>query len=615
MTTQQRQYALERHIRRIQRSIHCLEEKRDHYSRYRPYLFFAGVGLTYWLGWLSVIMAAVLMATEVLYTNRIKKTLHRHRLWLEIKSVQLARLNLDWEHIPEPPHQPLDEQHPFEVDLDITGLRSLHHLLDTAVSREGSERLRNWLLQTPPDRKQIETRRTIIQEIISLSRFRDKLLLNFRLVSKEQLDGSKLLSWLQAQRPSDALQRVLPVAGSLAIINIILFLSFIFGKLPAYWLLSLALYLVIYFYHLPRIARYFDAAMTLYNELEKFRTILQYLETYPYKKDSSLQKLCAPFCRKDALPSVLITQVSWLMAAVGLRMNPMLGFLLNLVIPWDIVFAALTVRCQTRCARQFPQWVEVWSELEALISLANFAYLQPEYIFPDIVTDREREAGPLLQAHELGHPLLPAAQKVCNDYTINRIGDITLLTGSNMAGKSTFLKTVGINMCVAYAGGPVNATLFRTSLFRVYSCIQIHDSVNDGYSFFYAEVRRLKDILDALHQQNSYPVFFLIDEIFKGTNSRERLIGSRAYIHHLSTQSGTGLIATHDLELAQLSEHISGLRNAHFRDSVADGKMSFDYLLHRGPCPTTNALKIMKMEGLPVEISDRQSKTHTCEHP
>ena len=131
-----------------------------------------------------------------------------------------------------------------------------------------------------------------------------------------------------------------------------------------------------------------------------------------------------------------------------------------------------------------------------------------------------------------------------------------------MAGKSTFLKTVGINLCLAYAGGPVNATSCHTRLFRIFSCIQIHDSVTDGFSFFYAEVKRLKRIFHALHIEDHLPVLFLIDEIFKGTNSRERLIGSRAYIHHLSSQQGAGIIATHDLELGQLADQIPGLIGA-----------------------------------------------------
>jgi DNA mismatch repair ATPase MutS len=169
-----------------------------------------------------------------------------------------------------------------------------------------------------------------------------------------------------------------------------------------------------------------------------------------------------------------------------------------------------------------------------------------------------------------------------------------------MSGKSSFLKAVGVNLCLAYAGGPVNAESFHTDLFRVFTCIKINDSIVDGFSFFYAEVRRLKALLDELQENHPFPLLFLIDEIFKGTNNRERLVGSRSYIQSLIGQNGAGLIATHDLELIKLADQFPDIINCHFREEVVDGRMVFDYKLRPGPCPTTNALKIMQMEGLPV---------------
>jgi DNA mismatch repair ATPase MutS len=169
-----------------------------------------------------------------------------------------------------------------------------------------------------------------------------------------------------------------------------------------------------------------------------------------------------------------------------------------------------------------------------------------------------------------------------------------------MAGKSSFLRTLGINLRLAYVGGSVAANSLQTSLFRLYTSIHIQDSLADGFSFFYAEVRRLQSLLAALQQDDERPLLFLIDEIFRGTNNRERLIGSRAYIRALASGHGLGLVATHDLELVQLADELSGLKNYHFRDAVENGRMIFDYKLHKGPCPTTNALKIMQLAGLPV---------------
>jgi DNA mismatch repair ATPase MutS len=162
------------------------------------------------------------------------------------------------------------------------------------------------------------------------------------------------------------------------------------------------------------------------------------------------------------------------------------------------------------------------------------------------------------------------------------------------------LRTLGVNLCLAYAGAPVDAHKFQTTLFRVFTCIRVSDSVTDGYSYFYAEVKRLKALLVELEQADSFPLFFLIDEIFKGTNNRERLIGSRAYIKALVGRNCIGVISTHDLELVKLADALPQVTNMHFREEVIDAHMVFDYILRPGPSPTTNALKIMHMEGLPV---------------
>jgi DNA mismatch repair ATPase MutS len=169
-----------------------------------------------------------------------------------------------------------------------------------------------------------------------------------------------------------------------------------------------------------------------------------------------------------------------------------------------------------------------------------------------------------------------------------------------MSGKSSFLRTLGANLILTYAGAPVVAQSLDVSIFRLFTCIRVTDSLADGISYFYAEVRRLKALLEALESSSTLPMFFLIDEIFRGTNNRERLIGSRSYIRALVGKHGVGVISTHDLELVRLADEMPQVTNYHFEDRVADGQMAFDYVLRSGPSPTTNALKIMRQVGLPV---------------
>ena len=280
-----------------------------------------------------------------------------------------------------------------------------------------------------------------------------------------------------------------------------------------------------------------------------------------------------------------------------------MGLLLNLLSPWDFWTAWLAARQRQRMATLLPIWLDAFHELEALIALGEFSALHPEFAFPKLMpVECADRPNPVFAARGLGHPLLPSDRKVCNDLQIEALGELLIITGSNMAGKSTFLRTVGVNLCLAYAGGPVNATVMRTVPFRLYTCIWIGDSLGDGFSYFYAVVKRLKGLLEALQPDSSgLPLLYLVDEIFRGTNNRERLIGSHAYVKALIGASGVGLIATHDLDLATLTEGFPQARNVHFSDDVAGGKLIFDYRLRPGPSPTTNALKIMAIEGLPVD--------------
>ena len=276
---------------------------------------------------------------------------------------------------------------------------------------------------------------------------------------------------------------------------------------------------------------------------------------------------------------------------------------LNLLVPWDLYVAYRFNRCKQDVKTRLPAWIDTWYELEALNALANFSYLQPGATFPEIHTEIDTASEPVLQAKALGHPLLPDEVRVSNDLTLPHLGEVVMITGSNMSGKSTFLRTLGMNLCLAYAGAPVCATTLQCGLLRVFTCINVNDSVTDGISHFYAEVKRLKALLQALSMTSDTPLLFLIDEIFRGTNNRERLIGSQAYIEALSGGHGVGLVSTHDLELVTLAESMPTIHNYHFRETIVDGRMAFDFELRPGPCPTTNALTIMQLEGLPVSLT------------
>ncbi|HKV57296.1 MAG TPA: hypothetical protein VJO32_03410, partial [Ktedonobacteraceae bacterium] len=481
---------------------------------------------------------------------------------------------------------------------------------DTASSAEGSQRLREWLLATTPDTQVIQKRQALISELAPLMLFRDRVSMKSIVAARNQgqlWEGKRLLNWLNQRRATPALLPLLFVSLALSISTIALLVLNIFALIPSYWIIALLLNIIYLFVTKNQRGDTYEDANFISDSFVHLSAIFEYLESYRYGGHHQLKELCRPFFVEQALkPSTLLNKVARVAAAVSLQKNMLLWLVVNVLVPWDFYFAYRFNQHRDKIAGRLPLWLDTWFELEALHSLATFAYLNPEYILPQVTECSARDEQPVLHTSGLGHPLLPVEQKVVNDFSMPKVGEIAIITGSNMSGKSTFLRTLGINLCLAYAGGPVNASLLHTSLFRLFTCIKISDSVTDGYSYFYAEVRRLKALLNAIdssEQPHEMPLFFLIDEIFKGTNNRERLIGSESYISALAEHNCLGVISTHDLELVKLENRLPGIKNYHFREDVIDGNMVFDYTLREGPCPTTNALKIMRLEGLPINLT------------
>ena len=601
---------LERHVERVQHRMNKLEARSRQFWQIKLTLAFAGFTLTVALfGRIPPlgILAAVLTVALFIYINqfhhKVDRSFVRYRLLLQLKETQVARLQLDWEHIP--PVQTRDTQidHPFDIDLDITGERSLHQLINTGVSFEGRHRLREWLLTTTPDLAIIRQRQVLVHELTPLTLFRNKLMLNSLFATRysaEQLEGQRLLLWLEAQKDTIVPASTLLVPTLLSVITFAtLILTYVAKTSITLCLIPLLLSLIWYLITRRNRGTLSADASYMHNAFEQLRVIFEYLEGYRYGKHSNLKSLCEPFFRNpDNSPSRLLSKLARFTQAATVENTELFALVVNAIIPWDIYTAYSLSRYRAKITELLPVWLDIWYELEALSSLANFAYLNPDYVMPAFAT--KQDPSMLFSATALGHPLIEPEKRVANDITIDISNELLLITGSNMAGKSTFLRTIGINLCLAYAGAPVCAEHLKTSLFEVFACIKVTDSISDGYSYFYAEVRRLKALLTLLENDPRYPVFFLIDEIFKGTNNRERFMGSAAYIHALVGKNCTGAISTHDLELVKLADELPHVRNFHFREEVIDGHMVFDYKLRKGPSPTTNALKIMQLEGLPT---------------
>ncbi len=602
MTAKQRRLAaIERQIRRIDHDLDRLNATSARFANIRlgivliglpmmAWLLFSSWTAAFWIGGIGFVGSFIIV---VVLHNALKRDTAAHTLWRDQKHSQIARACLDWAHIP-PCEVHSRSLHPVELDFD---LGQLHRLINTCVTQPARERLREWLLYLTPDLSTIQQRQARVRECIDQTIFRHRLVV----AARQSLDDMqprhdihKLLSWIQADTLPRSPRGLLNGLFGLAAANVILFLFSAFDALPPIWILTWAVYALLVLSQWQVIKGLFDNAAMLNDSLRQISAVMRLIEGHPFRNAPKLQELCAPVLSDR--PSRHLRRVTWLLAAASMQQNFYIWMLLNAVVPWDLFFIERLYAQKMNLAERMPAWLDVWTELEVVSSLANFAYLNPDYTFPqfaDVGTSR-------LRAIQIGHPLIADETRVCNDFALSERGEVVVLTGSNMAGKSSFLRTLGINLCLAYAGSVVNAALLETSLFRLLSCIRVTDSLDDGISYFYAEVRRLKTLLDALYQDDALPLFFVIDEIFRGTNNRERLQGSRAYIRALVNGNGLGLIATHDLELVKLADQLPSLRNFHFREDVSGERMVFDYVLRPGPCPTTNALKIMALAGLPV---------------
>lgn len=560
------------------------------------------------MAWLWVLIAMFLVFLVVVFFHRkLDKQRLRYQNAQEWLTQQIARASLNWGNIPALPAQKYDFDHPFMNDLNLVGDRSLLQLVNTTATQGGQKTLLDWFLNPELVYEEILERQTLVKEISNLPGFRGQIMLLGNQIKRDHKgiwDDQGLFRWMKNHTSQQSLRRLLILLSSLALLNFFLLGMNLFAGWGAYWQFSFILYLGIYFFQYRVYQSTFQDAYQLNRDLQPLETILQYLESYPAPKNLLLANFLSSVRKQHEKPSEYLRKIVAISSAASIQNNQILSLLINALIPWDMFFAYQLERFKTKLSEHLPKWLRIWYQAEALVALANFAYLNPEYQFPTI---HKLPSPGLLSATGLGHPLLDKNKKVVNTFSFHENGEVAIISGSNMSGKSTFLRTLGINLVLAYAGTVVNAKPMEVSLMRLFTCIQVSDSLKDGFSYFYAEVRRLRELLTRVQDASSYPVFYLIDEIFQGTNHEERRIGSLAYIKALVNANGVGAISTHDIELSKLAEQELRVHNYNFQDKVSDGKMSFDYQLRPGPSPTTNALKIMKIEGLPVN-DDYHSK-------
>lgn len=581
-----------------------LERRSSGISRIRLVLVLAGLGAALFVGqtmddatgWLIALATLVVFLVIARFHERVESARKRTVLLRTLYARHVARIDLDWAGLIED-KSPVPPDHPFASDLDILGTRSLLGLMSTAGTRGGHDRLRDWLLTIDPDADLVRVRQRQARALVPMRRLRDRLALLAHEASggaQARWDDADLRGWLGAAPPTGALQTWAWILGGLSVLTAGLFVASRFG-LDNWWIVSLIVYLGVYAWRYVSVSGAFDGAHDLQRTLAQAVPLLLWMERAPQSRHPDLAPLWAPF-QGDTRPSVDLRSLRRIAGAAAFTRNDVGRIVLNLLLPYDLLLALALARLRGRLAGRLGDWLDALYQVEALSSLAAFADLRPgASSFPDL-----RDSGDqVFVAVDVRHPLLPMPHAVGNDVILER-GGVLLLTGSNMSGKSTFMRSVGLASVMAWAGGPVMAERVQATPLRPVASMRIGDALTEGLSTFYAEVRRLRLLLDSVDVQNDAPALVLIDEMLRGTNNRERLAGAQAITRHLTGANAVSLVATHDLALTELAEESTAIRNAHFREETEGDHLIFDYRLRDGPCPTTNALVIMRRAGLPV---------------
>ncbi|HSE43367.1 MAG TPA: DNA mismatch repair protein MutS [Acidobacteriota bacterium] len=545
--------------------------------------------------WLFV--PAALFIFLVVKHDRVLRLRDQASLAIRYYERGLSRINDTWMDRDDPVADiEVDPNHLYAADLDLFGSKSLFQLLCTARTISGIQTLARWLLQAA--RKEVvRERQDAVRELC------DRVILREDLAIAESAPGSGkkkqtyegtgvefLLQW--AEQSSSGIPHAAALIGFvLTGLTLASLFAWAVFKVSALWfVIALFAQSVLSFIFRKKIHASLLGLERAGNELKLISAILARIETENFES-ALLQKWKVHVSAEGDLPSRRISKLSRLIEFYDWGRNPYFAIFAGILL-WRTQIGLAVDAWRRTNGHLVRRWISAIGEMEAMLSLSSYSYEHPEDPFPEIVDE-----GPILRTEQVGHPLIPRNRCVRNDFSIGKELSVLILSGSNMSGKSTFLRTIGTNVVLALAGAPVRASSMVLSHLAIGSSIRIQDSIQSGYSKFYAEITRIKQIMDLA--KGSIPVLYLLDEILHGTNSADRLIGSEAIVKGLQQRGAIGIVTTHDLALSKIVDDLgSSAANMHFEDHIEEEKIAFDYKLKPGVIQRSNAIALMRLVGL-----------------
>lgn len=566
-------------------------------SMLRLALFIAGIaGLYFFFNQTTLLIICICLTFLPLFILvKIHNRFFIRKEWLETQAriiqEELQALSGDYSSF-EDGKEYVNPEHPYSFDLDIFGRRSLFQSINRTCTFFGKNHLAKWLQNHLHEKTSIEKRQEMVREISEHTLFREQFRVAGLVHHGQSSDGEKIQAW--SQSPAQYLHAgwVKAFIWGVPVINSLLLITSLAGWTSFSWLgLSFGIFLVLSFGIIKRATYIQETYGKQLKSLNGYARLIALAKAENWKS-AGMQELMERFNLNGQSPIQALQQLSKELDRLDLRNNQFLYVLLEGSIFFQLQEIVRIERWKVRYGQHISEWLETVGELDALCSLGTFAYNHPQYTYPELT-----EKPFCFLATQMGHPLMPASQCVKNDATIPSRPFFLIITGANMAGKSTYLRTIGVNYLLACIGAPVCCERLKLYPNQLITSLRTSDSLSDNESYFFAELKRLKRIIDLLNQGQQ--LFIILDEILKGTNSMDKQKGSFDLIRQFMQLKANGIIATHDLLLGSLIKQFpEEIRNYCFEADIKENELTFSYKLREGVAQNMNACFLMKKMGI-----------------
>ncbi|MBI4955687.1 MAG: DNA mismatch repair protein MutS [Myxococcales bacterium] len=573
------------------------------------------------LGWLGVAAVGAAFVAFVVQHARVATRQFDLRWRLELCDRAEARLEGRFRSAEQRGDRFVAAAHPYADDLDLFGAGSLFEQLNTTETRAAEERCAGFLL-APASPETVHARQRAVRELAAAAPLREELALEARRVGRVAGPTPAFDGWLAGATPartSDRLALGLSAVLGCLTVGLLVAQAYTTG-LARYAGLTAAAQLVLVYARRSRLEAAISPVCDRDNPLGRYARLVAVAERARFE-DETLTALVAPLAarRGSRRASQHMARLETLVGLAAARHNAIGHFLLNVLCGWDAWCAHGLDAWRREHGPRVGSWLVALADLEALACLGTYAHDHPHFAWPRVEPERDDRGRAVghFEARDLAHPLLAARGAVANDVALTTSEPALMITGSNMSGKSTLLRSVGVAAVMAQAGLPVFARSLAMGPLAVRPSIRVADSLDEGASRFFREVEKLKRVVDSLGPEgaeDATPVLFLLDEVLHGTNSRERILGASAVVRELVRRGAIGAASSHDLGLVRLESETGGrVRNTHFEDHIEAGKMVFDYRMRPGPVATSNALRLMRAVGLDLDYRDDAAAAPTGE--